>query len=344
MTKKICVTSLHPVGCTFVDWSIHFLSGQSKFYNVKTSSWIDLIHDPITELNAHGHEKNHPSGLENTILFLNKIDQLPVNSISSIYPYPLHVDTIADILDIKHNQLSDKKIFTKIRNFGLTNYFKIFDYCVNSDVKIIYVDVDPRVTLYKLETRTLVHWSGSRLRPTSINDLKNEHQEIFFKESNQTWTELGLTNRWDIRERMSLDSRPFNTDFPDININCQHLWINSLDLWTRTEYTLTKIMKYLELDIMPDRLEKWLPVCKKWQEKQLKILDFAYNYQHIINSIVNNIYYEIDLTFEQEVVIQHCLIYQHNLNLKTWQLEKFPNNTQELHKLLEPNCHILGNY
>ena len=184
----------------------------------------------------------------------------------------------------------------------------------------------------------------SPLRPTSINDLKNEHREIFFKESNQTWTELGLTNRWDIRERMSLDSRPFNTDFPDININCQHLWINSLDLWTRTEYTLTKIMKYLELDIMPNRLEKWLPVCKKWQEKQLKILDFAYNYQHIINSIVNNIYYEIDLTFEQEVVIQHCLIYQHNLNLKTWQLEKFPNNTQELHKLLEPNCHILGNY
>jgi hypothetical protein len=72
------------------------------------------------------------------------------------------------------------------------------------------------------------------------------------------------------------------------------------------------------------------------------LLQFEYNYKHIVESIVNNWSYPIDLTFDQEIVIQHCLIYHYGLNLKTWQLEKFPNNTQDLHKLLEPNIHPLG--
>ena len=33
------------------------------------------------------------------------------------------------------------------------------------------------------------------------------------------------------------------------------------------------------------------------------------------------------------------LIYKYGLNLKTWQLEKFPNNTKQLHELLEENIH-----
>jgi hypothetical protein len=74
------------------------------------------------------------------------------------------------------------------------------------------------------------------------------------------------------------------------------------------------------------------------------LLEFCYNYKHIVDSVVNNWYYQIDLTFEQEVVIQHCLIYQHNLNLKTWELTKFPSNTQDLHKLLEPNIHPITQY
>ena len=61
-----------------------------------------------------------------------------------------------------------------------------------------------------------------------------------------------------------------------------------------------------------------------------------------MDAIVNNWHYEIDLTFEQEVIVQHCLIYQHGLNLKTWQLEQFPRNTRDLHRLLEPNTHTVS--
>ena len=46
------------------------------------------------------------------------------------------------------------------------------------------------------------------------------------------------------------------------------------------------------------------------------------------------------MNFYKEVMIQQALIRRHSLNLKTWQLETFPANTQELYKLLEPSLHL----
>ena len=103
-------------------------------------------------------------------------------------------------------------------------------------------------------------------------------------------------------------------------------------------------MKYLDLDIVPERLSAWIPVYRRWQSIQSRSLKFAINLPYIIDAIVNNWYYELDdLSFEQEVIIQHFLIYKHNLNLKTWKLSKFPDNTQQLHDLLEANIHVVEN-
>jgi len=51
-----------------------------------------------------------------------------------------------------------------------------------------------------------------------------------------------------------------------------------------------------------------------------------------------------ELNLNQEASIQHVLIYKYDLNLKTWGLEKFPNNTKKLHELLEPNIHKITQY
>ena len=108
-------------------------------------------------------------------------------------------------------------------------------------------------------------------------------------------------------------------------------------------YGIMVKMKFLNIAIDVKVWDHWVDVYHNWQEMQLNILEFNINFDHIMNAIVNNWYYEIgDLTFEQEIIIQHCLIYQHGLNLKTWQLEKFPANAQDLHKLLEPNIHVLN--
>ena len=59
-------TSPKSVGCTFVDWSVHYLSGKNTFFSVRHNQWLPLIENPLTTDNAHHHKKNHPSGLKNT--------------------------------------------------------------------------------------------------------------------------------------------------------------------------------------------------------------------------------------------------------------------------------------
>jgi len=38
-------------------------------------------------------------------------------------------------------------------------------------------------------------------------------------------------------------------------------------------------------------------------------------------------------------MMQHALIYKHGLTLKGWGLENFPDDTKDLHQLLEPNVY-----
>ena len=341
MNKKICVTSMHSVGCTFVDWSIHFLSGQSKYYNVSLDQWIDLTHDPITKLNAHGHLKNHPMGAEQFKREIEKFDSLSSDAIYSTYPCNLLLGTIAKRLDLDANNLEGTTVYDQLKHHMSEDYVKIFDICKDTHTNIIYISDEPRVVLYNRNVRNLATFFGfGDDIPKSEEDLFNFIDNLFYKSSQLKFQELQLNNIWDQRERLALNIRPFNyDDYVDFKFQHPHLWINCLDLWTRTETVIEKVMAYVDLTINKRRFEAWLPICKVWQKKQLDLLDFCYNQPHIVNAIVNNLYYEIDLTFDQEIIVQHCLIYQHGLNLKTWQLEKFPSNTQDLHKLLEPNIH-----
>lgn len=346
MNKKICVTSKHSLGCTFVDWSIHFLSGQSKYYNVSLDQWIDLTHDPITKLNAHGHLKNHPVGADEFKREIEKFDSLPSDAIYSTYPINLMPGTIAKRLNLDTSSLESTDVYDQLKQHMSEDYAKIFDICKDTQTDIIYVANEPRAVLYSRNTRNLSTYLGFKNGPPeSEEDLFNFIDNLFNKSSQTTFQELQLTNTWDNRERLALNIRPFDFDHFDFKFDYQHphYWINCLDLWTRTETVIEKVMVYLDLEIDKHRFDAWLPICKVWQKKQLDLLDFCYNQPHIVEAIVNNLYYEIDLTFDQEIVIQHCLIYQHGLNLKTWQLKKFPNNTQDLHKLLEPNIHSVEN-
>jgi hypothetical protein len=331
MNNTFCVTSYNSVGCTFIDWSVYFLTGQTQHYNVKSNSWLPVTQNPITALNAHGHLKNHPSGQVTTQQFITQLTQLKSNALHSIYPCPLHPTAAAKCLNLSMESIGNTTVFDRIQQFIKNDYSEILKLCEQHQIKTVYVASDPNTKLYFNQKRIIPHL------------LQDEFQKVFFNQSLVEWNDQGLDNLWDVRERMALDSRPFNPTAIDFvpAIAGHHLWINSIDLWTRTHSVIEKIMNYLKLSIDRERLAQWLPICCAWQKIQLDILDFCYNQPHIVDAIVNNWHYEIDLTFDQEVIIQHCLIYQHGLNLKTWQLEKFPNNTKDLHKLLEPNTHMI---
>jgi hypothetical protein len=340
-----CITSVHSVGCTFFDWSIHFLSGQTRHYNLKQNQWVSISSDPVQDLNAHGHEKNHPMGFEHTKKYAQTLLSLPQDQLYSLYPFQLKLFPAANQLNLSIESISTPSVKEQLFQYITADFDQLFEFCNQQNIKLIYVNSNHNTQLYHIKTRAHDRGMLDDMPFSSLDKEKQQIQKIFFKDSVATWSDLGLTDIWDQRERLALDSRPFLNEFQKpTSLNYPHLWIDSQELWYNGEGAVLKMLQYLELDVAPQRLDAWKLVYAKWQAKQLEILNFCYNYQHIVDSIVNNWYYNIDLTFDQEVVIQHCLIYQHNLNLKTWQLSKFPNNTQDLHKLLEPNTHPVVPY
>jgi hypothetical protein len=238
--------------------------------------------------------------------------------------------------------IGDSDTLKRITQFKKYDYTKILNLCSSKQIKTVFVQIDPGAILYLRKKRALSYLLlDYKTTATNAQQLNDEFQTVFFNKSLLDWQDRGLTEIWDVRERLALDTRPFDQDLINFVPDLQHpyLWINSFDLWTRTPDVLEKIMKFLELPINDEKFNQWLPICREWQKIQLDSLAFCFNQEHIVKAIINNWHYEIDLTFDQEVIIQHCLIYQHGLNLKTWQLEKFPGNTKDLHKLLEPNIH-----
>jgi hypothetical protein len=338
-----CITSQGSIGCTFLDWSIHFLSGQEQFYRCDVGQWEPLSSNPVQSINAHGHPKNHPGGAITTHQCIQQLLAQPKDKLYSLYPTSLRATVVAKQLNIPIESVGQHDNFQQITKKRSEELSEIFKICRQENVKIIYVNTDPYAALYFLNIRFLDVGFFRDTPLESAADAKNDLMQALFKHSINSWQEQGLTNIWDERERQALDLRPLKLNFtdPEELLQHPHLWINSMEIWNSGELAVLKMLQYLELEVDPDRLAAWRPIYAKWQDIQQQNLNFCYQYQHVVDSIVNNWYYEIDLTFDQEVVIQHCLIYQHNLNLKTWQLTKFPNNTQDLHKLLETNIHKL---
>ena len=345
MNNIVCVTSPVSVGCTFLDWSIHFLSGKNKFYSTKNLGWIPLSTDPVLKTNAHGHAKNHPSGHDRTWQCINQLTPVSDTELLSFYPFLLYADLAGKELGIFDNL--DAKKQKQIHQYQQDDYAKMINSVIDSGIKIVYVSLSKHNILYTTHNRSLERLYFLNKPANSTREKFDHVDQLFFADSIEHWEQNGLTNVWDRRERMALCSRPFDTDalMEDLEINrsAPYCHVDAQSLWYNGKNTIKKIMKFLNIAIDVKVWDHWVDVYHNWQEMQLNILEFNINFDHIMNAIVNNWYYEIgDLTFEQEIIIQHCLIYQHGLNLKTWQLEKFPANAQDLHKLLEPNIHVLN--
>lgn len=340
MTKLVCSTSKHSVGCTFLDWSINYLKGDSKFFNRKLG-WTDVVNDPINSINAHGHRKNHPGGLLEAQEYVSFIQKN--TDFATLYPCPMSVYSAATALNQSLINV-DKKSWQEVVCYLDNNYNQTLHWLEKQGAKIVFVSINKSSPLYVTsEIRSLERLMHHDKIPTSIDEIRQSKDIVFFQHSVSKWTDLGLTNVWDVRERLALDTRPFEMLNENVDLSFEHYWIDCQELWFNGDKKIPEIMDWLEIKVDTQRYNQWLTVYHKWRNLQSKTFSFQVNYQHIIESIINGWSYPIDLTFDQEVAIQHCLIYQHNLNLKTWNLDKFPNNTKDLHALLEPNIHPVEN-
>lgn len=332
MTQLVCSTSISNVGCTFLDWSIHYLTGQTDFWN-QHQGLTQLVDNPCQGSNAHQHLKNHPAGLEQTQQCVEYLQSH--SNFATLYPVAPHISRIS-----QQQPGLDTWTYQHIASQEYNDTIKWLD---QIGAKIIFVSLNKNLPLYAFAQprfQSKNNWNNEK-RLDSIQDVWNFFSDYFFQDSALIFQQQKLTEIWDTREFFALNLRPLAAPPLQLNLDFDHYWVDSQDLWFNGKQKLLDILAWLNLEPNAKRYQNWCEIFEQWQNLQIKALKFQWQYQHIVDSTVNNWSYPIDLTFEQEVVIQHCLIYQHNLNIKTWQLEKFPNNTQLLHQLLEPNCHTL---
>lgn len=336
---------MYPVGCTFLDWSLMWLSGQKEFFNAEENKWLSLVSDPLTVANAHKHQKNHPEGFIETKQFVEKLKSASNNQfLFSFYPTCSSWQMLLSRSGMCVTDLQDSEKWSKLLEIQKNEYVEMLGWIVQEqNLPLVFVHLDPLVRGYLWQPRNLNRFSFSAKTPGSFDELVSEKQQIFFPKTEQAWHDIGLTEIWDQRERMALDLRPFDPSMhDDITLPFSHVWINCQDLWFDTVNVVLDLALELKIKVNQERLEAWLPIVSNWQSIQNKQLKFWRMLPQIVNATVRGHYHPIpDLTLEQESIIQHMLIYDHNLNLKTWQLSKFPNNTIALHGLLEPNFHPL---
>ena len=302
------------VGGHFVSWSIRYLSGQKKYYFFADSTQLPVTESPLTDTNSHKHK-------ENVTQDKNTMQSWLQQSIPGLHVF-----------------------YSTFFNVPNTNVVSNAD--TSSMIERLCLQAKHTVYIDNPESNALFHCKYKR---RALGKFANEEEyyqhyiDTYYNTSECQWPALTSSNVWDKRELYALVFKPFEQqkikDF--YVVTAPHFFLTTTDLWTVFDQTIFDLMDYLELTVDKAGYENWINVYKHWQSLLHDRLRFCWYFDEIIEAIVENRYIDLQrfkLDIMQESAILHRLIHNHNLNLKSWQLEKF-SNTQQLHNLLEPNIH-----
>jgi hypothetical protein len=320
----------HNTGGHFIDWSLSFVTELNQNltnaailqdFNKKTNNW-------------HMHHTIRIQGLDNLKNAITNFENQNVN----LYVALLSIDTALKTMFDTNIQSATVAQRSAAYNYTIQDFAEslswaqdqklipiIFDYCESDLMSIFHNDRFPI-------------WNQKKLKDSFAKQELLD--QVFFKEAADKFDH----EIWDQREKAALTMiKPENHNiYQLINHHREHLYYTTDDVWNNMPALITEICIVLGLTINAEKFDEWKEIYAQWRTVHDPY--FGRHFDRIINSIVNGHYMQLDrfnLNFFQEVLIQNALITKHGLNLKTWNLSKFPTNTQELHKLLEPNIHTL---
>ena len=310
-------------GATFLDWSLRYISNSVEFYHVDTKSYLNVVDNPILSHNAHNHRRNEANNYED-LLYYQKI----FNTVKSSTYHSSKIDTgtrgfLRYRKDVKNAYINDQIVQAQ-KMIKLLNDN-------NDDIVIL----NSSIPLYSINQQL----RGGRTNQSYDNDA---NLDIFYHYTDdiKEWGDINTT--WDKREYLALNMRFLKSYLPDIDINVNHFIINDVDMFYNLNHTtLEQLMVFLNIPYTNDKMIQWNKVYVQWQKIHQQRMQFAFYFNQIIHYIING--YSMDLTrfmldLYQEAAIQHILIYEHNLTIKNWKLEKFLD-TKDIYNLLEENKH-----
>lgn len=317
----IAILSDLAVGGTFLNWTLHYLSGHTHYWNCLQNQSIKLTDQPLTQLNSHNFKPNQPNSLDEFQDIIKSITPKD-HQFSTIYFHNFRdPNGTQQAVDITQNIADDLVFLTQSSNSVL------YHYKYNSRI-----NTPPKFT--------------SSERANNSDERYEDFTDYFFGESKKIWQEQNLDQIWDKREFIALNFDTSTSIKPFLNYSIPHYAVDVFDLWNTFDTLIPDLFCNLKLTVDESRFESWKNVYREWQKLHRQQQRFIWYFEKIITYILNG--YSMDLeSFEldimQEAAIQRELIYKHNLNFKTWQLKKF-TNTQQLHNLLETNIHPITTY
>lgn len=302
-------------GGHFLDWSLYYVSGRTEYFYCKEKKFLPLTDNPVQKVNSHNHHAN----------FSRTLDGLE----------ELYSNADADF-SVSFHQMDTKE---EEPSFDLTgNKTKLsIELAKQKSNKIILLKNHKDFVLFDFTYRR---------RNTGIGFYKSDDEyfanfvDKFFKTSQTQWS--NFNNIWDKREFIALNLDPFdNRSIENYHeFDFEHYAMDTRQLWF--DFEIHKVLDYLELPCVKTKLDDWNTIYKQWLELHKNKINFCLSFNEIIDNIIQNKSMDLtkfDLDLFQEAAIQHTLIHKHNLNLKTWELEKFLD-TSQLHNLLEDNIHF----
>lgn len=323
------VCSAYPAGCTFLDWSLQWLSGQSRFWHSAQQRYLDLAHDPLQHTNAHAHAKNHPCGVSDTVATIRDLADHPA-AVQGFYPYAHDADWHAERLGLDISRL-DSDQWHRVQQHQAQELHAVLNACQDRSVHMIYVNVAARWQLSFLKTRQMSPWLS-------------HHADWHGALSERHHIDPDL-DAWDWREQLALAVRPWNRPWQDVYIDQTrpHVWLEAEDLWFDGQRIIPQLLQHWNLAVDQDRMTEWIPIWHRWHSMQIASLRFGWQLPTVLDAILQGWNRDLPrMDIIEEAVVQHCLIYAHDLNIQNWQLDRFPASARDLHALLEPNQHSIA--
>jgi len=293
------------VGGTFLSWSLHFLSGDNSYFRTKDNKSYQLVDNPIREVNAHNFLSNFAADTKSFNEMFSCLHQRNDHNVIYFHTWS-DENELHGVNTLKENN---------IKTIGVLN---------------------PRANILHLFVDDVRTGPGRR--------FCDNFAEKYFSSARKLWQEQNLNEIWDRREFLALNIlvEPISNIQKTINeskIDYYHL--NTSVLWNYLDNKIEDVLDYMELKLVVSRFDHWKQVYQQWRQIHFYSQQFMWDFPFIIHNILNGVNHDLsqyNLDIVQEAVIQRELIRNHNLNLKTFQLEKF-ENTLQLHNLLETNCH-----
>ena len=301
----VALTSKIPIGCTFLDWSIHWLSGSSYTQEWKTQKFFSLPNNPLTsKRNAHLYKKNHPQ---------NKVE------------WERCIETL--------NGWNKEKLHTF---YGIDPSIDLIQKTINNNITVIFLGTD--CARYKIGV------SGAFGSIRSIDEDAKIIEYVKESYHTVEGIEKHTSTRESCRNFLSLNSfgiwESMDSEWASsikLKNKSKFIYISVEDLLKNGKNCLQDILDRLSLNIQKKQIDPWKMVWEQWKEYLLEHWNFYFDFDNILKSIIKGEHKKLlPMNILQEAILQKELMLRYKTRLKNLENKNdpLPLDTLSLHKLL----------